>query len=617
MAFDNDMDTSTNTVGQPEAAPVSAASAQPAPVAGTAADSAQQAAAAPQAMSPWAGILRGALWGLAGASQKGPGRGGFGAGLGMGVAGAEAGMQREITNENTAKQLQFESVRAADSHILAMKQAQEADSANEDHQAQLILHQQQVNEYALEHGDPPIFQISGKTQAEMHAQAAGGLQTLSDRNGGTIPAVTTTNAPLTTGSDSHNINVYSAPTASALQNNPDGYLRLINEARKVDGGQAPINSASDLNVLGGQMSKGNAYAGVKQLVASAQERLYGVPATDSKPGANEATAAHLQQQFDTYSKRPDADPATVKLLQTQLDTFKSAMSNQENLTSQAASSAAAAKTTAEANAKAGTPLGQAELAEKQNSAEKFNEESVVAFDPSYPNTDGTKGGNVLVTRDEAKTRGLTNFYAKGVDPSLLNGIVAGFNDVQNKINQLASVASDAKTMGQVNGNIAAQLLKTGAGIKIGAFGLELNTVSTAIDSRDYQTQLANANPATRAYVTATIAAHEAITQLPRLQTFGKSSRMSQQQMEAAVKMLPAPADDADMASRKMISLQTAIDPLRKQVPHMPGAELMPSWLEERNKQSQAQAAPAIQRAVTPQGTTDPFGGFAAGSLFGK
>ncbi len=611
MATDN-LDANVNTVSQPEAAPISAAPSAPAPVAGTAAESAAAAPAPTPGSSPWANILRGALWGLAGASQKGPGRGGFGAGLGMGVEGFQKGEAQQQQQQALAKQLQFESARAADSHILALKQAQEADAATADHQVQLISHQQAVNEYALEHGDSPVFTISGKTPSEMHAQANGGLQTLSDRNGGTIPQVTTTNAPLSTGSDSHAINVYSAPTASALQQNPSGYLALINEARKVDGGQAPISSTSDLNVLGGQMSKGNAYAGVKQMVAAAQERLYGVPATDSKPGVNEATSAHLEQQLNTYKQRNDADPKTVKLLQTQLDTFKSAMTNQQSLTSGNAASAAAQKTTAEANAKAGTPLGQAELAEKQTSVEKFNEENVVAFDPNYPNTDGTKGGNVVVTRSQAKDQGLTNFYAKGVDPSLLNGIVAGFNDVQNKINQLASVATDAKTMGQVDGKIAAQLLKD-AGEKIGLFGIELNTESTSINTRDYMTQLANANPATRAYVTSLIAAHEAITQLPRLQTFGKSSRMTQQQMEAAVKMLPAPADDANMAERKMTSLQTAIDPLRKQVPHMPGAELMPSWLEERNKQSQAQAAPAI-RNVTQTRTVDPFAGFAPGQV---
>jgi hypothetical protein len=97
----------------------------------------------------------------------------------------------------------------------------------------------------------------------------------------------------------------------------------------------------------------------------------------------------------------------------------------------------------------------------------------------------------------------------------------------------------------------------------------------------YDVQLKFANQATRDHVTAMGAAHEAITQLPRLQTFGQSSRMTQQQMEAAQNLLPAPGDDAPRARQKMQALQTTIDPLRKQVPHMPGAESIPSWLEKQ------------------------------------
>jgi hypothetical protein len=255
---------------QPESSPITGDVAAPAPVSPTPVAAGNTSTPIPSGSSPWGNILRGALWGLAGAAQKGPGRGGFAAGLGMGVQGAEAGMARE-------QQLRFESARAADAHILAMKQAQEADSANDEHQAQLILHQQQVNEYALEHGDAPVFTITGKTPSEMHAQANGGLQTLSTRNDGTIPAVVATNAPLSTGSESHVINVHAAPTADALNQNPVGYLDLINKARAVDGGQASIGSMQDAYVLGGQMSKGNAFAGVKQMIASAQQRLYGVP----------------------------------------------------------------------------------------------------------------------------------------------------------------------------------------------------------------------------------------------------------------------------------------------------------------------------------------------------
>ena len=51
-----------------------------------------------------------------------------------------------------------------------------------------------------------------------------------------------------------------------------------------------------------------------------------------------------------------------------------------------------------------------------------------------------------------------------------------------------------------------------------------------------------------------IGAHEAVTQIPRLQTFGQSSRMTEQQMQAALKMLPQPGDDAAMMKQKINSL---------------------------------------------------------------
>jgi len=59
-------------------------------------------------------------------------------------------------------------------------------------------------------------------------------------------------------------------------------------------------------------------------------------------------------------------------------------------------------------------------------------------------------------------------------------------------------------------------------------------------------------------------------------------------MEAAVNLLPH-LGDGEMAAQKMTSLQGMLDPLRKQVPLMPGAESIPSWLEK--KQQQRQAAP--------------------------
>jgi hypothetical protein len=58
--------------------------------------------------------------------------------------------------------------------------------------------------------------------------------------------------------------------------------------------------------------------------------------------------------------------------------------------------------------------------------------------------------------------------------------------------------------------------------------------------------------------------------------------MTEKQMEAAQNLLPQPGD-REFASQKMTSLQGMLDPLRKQIPHMPGAETIPSWLEQRQQ----------------------------------
>jgi hypothetical protein len=205
--------------------------------------------------------------------------------------------------------------------------------------------------------------------------------------------------------------------------------------------------------------------------------------------------------------------------------------------------------------------------------------NAVAFDPNYQNPDGSTGANVVMSKADAAAKGLPHYKA---DPAKLNATVAGFNDVQNKINMLADVANDSKRMGAVQPDVAAALLETGDGVQLGAFGTKIDM--TKINANLYASNMEKANQATKDYVTAMLGAHEAITQLPRLQTFGQSSRMTQQQMQAAQKLLPQPGDGAAPAKQKMIALQQMLDPLRKQVPRMPGAEQIPSWLEKQNGQ---------------------------------
>lgn len=213
-------------------------------------------------------------------------------------------------------------------------------------------------------------------------------------------------------------------------------------------------------------------------------------------------------------------------------------------------------------------------------------QNVVAFDPDYQNTDGSKGANVVLDKGTAQQRGLFNYKA---DPSTINSTVGGMNDVQNKLNALADVVNDSKRMSQVDPKLAAAMLNPTTGVTLsfgghgggGSAGIGLAT--DRINAWLNNANVREANQPTRDYVAAFLGAHEAITQLPRLQTFGKSSRMTETQLHAALNLLPQPGDTPSFAQQKMVNLQTMIDPLRKQMPHMPGAELIPSWLEQQQK----------------------------------
>jgi hypothetical protein len=319
---------------------------------------------------------------------------------------------------------------------------------------------------------------------------------------------------------------------------------------------------------------------------------------DHLPGA----IAAMQSQRDALASSAKTNPAQLNQLDNTLGILKanlnflddhaasvtranSAAKEQgkadvvNNPTNQAgAASSAATKAGAVANATLGTKEALQSNAASLKPKADNTELNSVAFDPNYQNPDGSTGANVVMSKADAAAKGLPHYKA---DPAKLNATVAGFNDVQNKINMLADVANDPKRMGQVQPDVAAALMESGDGVQLGAFGTKIDM--TKINANIYASNMEKANQATKDYVTAMLGAHEAITQLPRLQTFGQSSRMTQQQMEAAQKLLPQPGD-APVARQKMTALQQMLDPLRKQVPHMPGAEQIPSWLEKQGGQ---------------------------------
>ena len=202
------------------------------------------------------------------------------------------------------------------------------------------------------------------------------------------------------------------------------------------------------------------------------------------------------------------------------------------------------------------------------------------------------GGSDVLNSDDAAQQGLkVTTPLKAGDVQKLNGTIAGFNDVQTKTNQLADIVNSGD-FAKVQGPLAQAMIEKGLTVDMHGISVPFGRINAALNSENAKA----ANPATRKFVVAWLGAHEAVTQLPRLQTFGTSNRMTEKQMEAAQQMLPQAGDDSSLAQQKLSAFQDVLDPLRKQVPRMPGANLLPSF-RERQTQPTPSGGSNLGRAV--------------------
>lgn len=270
--------------------------------------------------------------------------------------------QAEAQAQSAQQNLKFQSVQSADSHILALAQAREADTATQEHQLQLQDHALNVAAFNKVLGITPQVHISGENPNDTHAQANGSLQTLADHNGGTIPPVTAVISPDDHGDSPSNQTTFDidvhAPSASDIQQNPNGFRRLVNIASVYDNG-VPVSdqawnmtgvSPADVGPNNGIKMLAAQRIGQQQMIFASQQKLYGVPTVSDNPAQNDATEATLQQKLDTYSARPDADPLAVSLLKSQLAAFQSAAANKNKITSDREAALEAAKTAAQQKA---------------------------------------------------------------------------------------------------------------------------------------------------------------------------------------------------------------------------------------------------------------------------
>jgi hypothetical protein len=331
------------TAGQPQSNFVPNIATQPAPV---------------NPARPWANILQGALWGLSGAAQKGPGRGGFLAGVGMGAS--------------AAQQMKFASTKAADDHIRAMKEAQLADLQTEEGKLSLQMQYQNIAALNKLFNLKPDGSISGANPQDMHSQAVGAHQVMAaaSPDGSTLPRVQTVSSPIGHGDDTKNhvIDYYNPPSAQDLQQNPTGYHDFVNEAFKADGKVLTDQMWQTANGAVKPGEKPNAISmlaqqqeGQAQMVQNAYQALYspfggkevdtkGARSPEQITSMNAGTAAYLQQRADAYDKLQDANSTVSKLLHGQVTNFNNEVERQRSLATTAKSSTATSLSPAEAAA---------------------------------------------------------------------------------------------------------------------------------------------------------------------------------------------------------------------------------------------------------------------------
>lgn len=287
-------------------------------------------------------IIQGALWGLAGSK----GSTSFGGGLAGGAEGYMAGKQQQTENAQRAQQMQFESVRAGDSHVSALNEHRAADQLNATQK--LEYKQKSANYQAFlqdNFGLEPNLNIE-----DSDTEAKAGLQTLANGNpGGQIPPVSAVHQPEDHGTPGK-VAVYS-PTQQQMRQNSQGFRNLINTQRQIQG--LPEIDDPTFNSMG--------FKGQRDAAQGAIEFMKPTPTftlDKNKPEYLPNVLAQKKQQLAQYEAhrdangKPDANPNVEKQLQDGISFLQSAWDNSNKMENKAASDAITSAAPAKAAAAA-------------------------------------------------------------------------------------------------------------------------------------------------------------------------------------------------------------------------------------------------------------------------
>lgn len=579
--------------GDPGAATMQQAPPTPTAVAAPnqpAAPTAQQIASAAPALDPAAPsgvkgiaklLIQGAIYGLANSG----GATHFGSGLGRGAEGYVQHEQQDIENANTAKQLNFASLKAADSHIEALNSARAADDAHEEHKLVLTQQQQAIQEVAEEHGMKPKLTIESDNNNDMHSQATGALTTLAQQNGGTIPQVATTNGPSMKDDPDHTVHVYSVSQNDVTQN-PNGVNWAINESRKVQG--LPPLSDSDIQIQGGQRKPGNWKAGAADMANDAQKFLFTVPPTNPDAANNAATAATMEQQLNAYKNRPDADPGVVKMLTSNLTAFNSAAeagrskaagaanatTNQESQTkANAAAQEEGAKTQAQINVQTapGNVAKEAGRAAAMAGAKRADDtKPVFAYNTQTGQTEQTTPAEM-----DAKPGVFTNpagVKQSDIDKAKLfnqqvNDVQLNVSRYRNAFNQQTDNISNEHAR-MINEIVSDKGL--GAKLTLGGVGADISQINDAMTKAGVANMFNKLTPQEQSVTLGYLRSREAIIAYNRAVT--GSGRTSEKATDIALSNLPLPSIGATSGNKFLDAFQENIDTLGKSAVKLPGIE---------------------------------------------
>jgi hypothetical protein len=507
--------------------------------------------------SVWKNLVMGAMWGLAGSA----GSTHFGGGLARGAAGVLNQQQQQFENAQREKQLQFESVRAADAHIAALDEHQRANQLSDEAKLDYKQKSAQYQTFLQDNfGIEPDLSFNDNA-----TEANAGLKTLSDKNGGTIPSVATIQHPEPDGTHG-TVSVYS-PSQQQMRQNSNGFRNLVNTQRAAQG--LPEIDDATWNSLG--------FKGQRDLAQKAIEFMKPTPSYSldkNKPDYLPVVLAQRQQQLDQYEQhkdvngKPDYDPNVAKQLQNGITYLQGAWQTTNNMENDAQVNNINATSPAKANAAAANVIaensgaaGQAKINQKAGEAgaeakarQQFDNKPVYAIATDAQGNQRT----VMTTSAQAAQNNMTGIRpVKEGDIRADQHDIKVLNDIQVKSDNVRAAASAMDDKSWSDAAAVAKMLADNPN----------TTLNSLLKSKAFE----KATPQAQAYAIAVNSLRESSMGLQKVLT--GSARSNEVQLQALLTTLPGLEPNSGIVTQKLGAFEQNLGMLAQGLPENTGVPL--------------------------------------------